>query len=141
MNRNLILILILALALFSFIPSSYKKNKGIQFVKGSWEEALTKAKEENKFIFLDVYASWCAACKKLKRISFKDKEVGEYYNKNFINITIDGESEEGQRLARKYGVKSYPTLFIIDNRGNKRAKTTEFKKPYILINFRKRVNL
>ncbi len=140
MKKNkIIFILLLTYVFSSFSDSSYKKDKGIQFFKGSWNEALIKAKKENKYIFLDVYASWCPPCKKLKRTSFKDSKVGNYYNKNFINVTIDGESEEGLKLARKYGVKTYPTLFVIDHNGQKRAKSTGFKKPYILINFGKRV--
>ena len=138
-KSKILLVLILVFVFSSFSHTSYKKGKGITFFKGSWNEALIKAKKENKFIFLDVYASWCPPCKKLKRTSFKDPEVGNYYNKNFINVTIDGESGEGIELARKYGVKTYPTLFIVDYNGQKRAKSTGFKKPYVLINFGKRI--
>ena len=134
---------ILLLLIFGFVLSGSGNapatKKGINFFKGSWEEALIKAKEENKYIFLDVYASWCGPCKRLKRVSFKDADVGTYYNKNFINVTIDGEKGEGLYLAQKYGVTAYPTLLIIDHQGKKRAKSTGFKKPYILINFGRRV--
>ena len=71
--------------------------------------------------------------------SFKDAKVGEYYNKNFINVTIDAESREGIKIARRYGISSYPTLIITDYNGKPRTKTTGFKKPYILINFGRRI--
>jgi len=137
-NNKILLLLLLAFVLSSFGDTTTTK-KGINFFKGSWEEALLKAKEENKFIFLDVYATWCGPCKKLKRTSFRDADVGTYYNKNFINVTIDGEKGEGLHLARRYGVTAYPTLLIVDPQGRKRAKSTGFKKPYILINFGRRV--
>lgn len=138
-KSKIILFLLLIFVFSSFNNENYKKDKGITFFKGSWDDALAKAKKENKFIFLDVYASWCPPCKKLKRTSFKDSEVGKYYNKNFINVTINGESQEGLKIARKYGVKSYPTLLIVDNNGKKRTKRVGFMKPHILINFGKRI--
>lgn len=102
-------------------------------------EALDKARKENKPVFLDVYASWCGPCKKLKKSTFKDEEVGEYFNKNFICVAIDGETEEGKAILDKYKVRSYPTLIIADYEGNMRTKTTGFVKPHILINFGKRI--
>lgn len=135
-----ILLLFITLLLVSFTSSEkmvYKK--GIDFFKGTYTEALAKAKEENKPVFLDVYASWCGPCKKLKKTTFKDEEVGDYFNKNFICIAIDGETEEGKAILDKYRVRSYPTLIIADYEGNMRTKTTGFVKPHILINFGKRI--
>ncbi|WP_299216151.1 thioredoxin fold domain-containing protein [uncultured Dokdonia sp.] len=137
-SKHLFLLLFLACTLSSYNDASYEK-KGITFFKGSWEEALIKAKKENKYIFIDFYATWCGPCKKLKRTSFKDPKVGAYYNKNFINISIDAESKEGIKIARRYGVSSYPTLIITDYNGKKKTKTTGFKKPHILINFGRRI--
>ena len=133
------LLLVFSIGLTSFNVPNFEARNGITFFKGSWTEALQAAKAENKYIFLDVYATWCGPCKELKNKTFKDGEVGEYYNKNFINVRMDGEKEEGRHLARMYQVTSYPTLFIIDHKGNRVAKTTGFMKPRILIIFGRRV--
>ncbi|WP_010178425.1 thioredoxin family protein [Aquimarina agarilytica] len=133
---------IVTLLTFIFVFSSYtlvKSKKGIEFFKGTWLEALEKAEQDKKFIFLDIYADWCSPCKKLKRISFKNEAVGEYYNENYVNIAVDGETKEGRALIDKYSVRSYPTLLIIDYHGNLRTKVVGFKKPQILINFGKRI--
>ena len=125
-----------------FFFSSYTETpikKGIDFYKGSFEDALAQAQKENKAVFIDFYTTWCGQCKILKRTSFKDADVGDYYNKNFINVAIDAESKEGVRIARYYGVSSYPTLVIADYNGRKITSTTGVKKPYILINFGRRV--
>ena len=137
--RKLLLILT-GLLLLSFTTSEKRVyKKGINFFKGTYTEALAKAKEENKPVFLDVYATWCGPCKKLKKSTFKDEAVGTYFNKNFINISIDGETEEGRAIVNKYRVRVYPTLIIADYEGNMRTKTTGFVKPHILINFGKRI--
>ncbi|MBA3901373.1 MAG: thioredoxin family protein [Bacteroidetes bacterium] len=99
---------------------------GINFHKGTWSEALTKAEKENKIIFLDIYATWCGPCKRLKAKTFSDKEVGGFYNPNFINVAIDGEKGEGPELARKYSVTGYPTLLFFDSKGNLIARTAGF---------------
>jgi len=85
MKKNLIFSI--AVLIVSFTSSEKKiYKKGINFFKGTYTEALAKAKEENKPVFLDVYAGWCGPCKKLKKTTFKDETVGEYFNKNFICI-------------------------------------------------------
>jgi thioredoxin 1 len=90
--------------------------EGVHFFKGTWDEALTKAKKENKLIFLDAYTSWCGWCKKLDANTLSDKAVGDYFNENFINVHMDMEkSTEGPRLARKLGIRGYPALFFVNS--------------------------
>lgn len=126
---------------FSNPADEIESKSGIQFFKGTFQEALIKAKEENKPVFVDVYATWCGPCKQLKKKTFKDKEVGDYYNKNFINVAVDGESKEGAMVARKYNVQGYPTLLIVDAEGNLKTRQMGFVEPHILVNFGKRIVL
>ena len=140
-NSIRLFILILSfIPLTSFQTYTYEsgQGKGIEFFKGSWEEALQKAKDENKNLFVDFYATWCGPCKQLKK-SFKDKEVGAYYNKNFINVSIDGETREGKELMYRYQIQGYPTLLIVDSNGKVKTKSIGVLKPYILINFGRRI--
>jgi thioredoxin 1 len=141
--KNSISLILLALCLIFLTSFKIGKKepvlkRGIEFHKGSWNEALLDAKQQNKFIFVYFYAKWCGQCKKLKK-SFKDKEVGDYFNKNFINIAVDGETKEGRQLMYLYQNQSYPTLLIVDSTGRVKTKTVGFLKPYILINFGRRI--
>lgn len=105
------------------------KEGGIQFQKGTWEESLQQAKKENKLIFLDIYATWCGPCKKLKANTFSNEEVGIFYNTTFINVALDGENGEGIDLARRYGVRGYPTLLFIDAHGKVVSGTSGYHNP------------
>lgn len=101
-------------------------KEGIQFHKGTWEEALQLAKKENKLIFLDIYATWCGPCKKLKANTFSNTEVGSYYNQNFVNVALDGEQGEGKILMQKYALRSFPSLLFIDGNGKVVGQTAGY---------------
>jgi thioredoxin 1 len=104
-------------------------EEGIQFHNGTWEEALQLAKKENKLIFLDIYATWCGPCKKLKANTFSNTEVGSYYNQNFINVAFDGEQGDGAMLMQKYGLRSFPSLLFIDGNGKVVGQTVGYHNP------------
>jgi thioredoxin 1 len=93
------------------------KIPGIVFTDGSWAKILEKAKKENKIIFFDAYTSWCGPCKNLQKTVFTRQDVGDFYNKNFINVKRDMEEGEGPALAERYPIDGYPTLFFIDGSG------------------------
>lgn len=113
---------------FKGSTSETKTDQGIQFFTGTWQQAIDKAKKENKYIFLDAYASWCGPCKMMKNKIFTDRTVAEFYNKYFINVAIDMEKGEGPILAEKYAVEAYPTLIYFKPDGKLIGKAMGFRK-------------
>ena len=55
------------------------------------DEALKKAKDENKPIFLSIGYSSCHWCHVMAHESFENKEVAKFMNENFVNIKVDRE--------------------------------------------------
>ncbi|MFZ1261112.1 MAG: thioredoxin domain-containing protein [Chitinophagaceae bacterium] len=55
------------------------------------EEALTKAKDENKPILVSIGYAACHWCHVMERESFEDENTAKMMNENFINIKIDRE--------------------------------------------------
>ncbi|MBN8581868.1 MAG: thioredoxin domain-containing protein [Anaerolineae bacterium] len=55
------------------------------------DEALHKAKEENKPIFLSIGYAACHWCHVMAHESFEDPETAEFMNEHFINIKVDRE--------------------------------------------------
>ena len=55
------------------------------------DEALARAKKENKLIFLSVGYSTCYWCHVMEREVFSNPEIAALMNKDFINIKIDRE--------------------------------------------------
>ena len=92
--------------------------EGVVFLEGkTFAEAVEVAKTSGKKIFLDCYTSWCGPCKMVARDIFPQKIVGDYFNKEFINLKIDMERGEGPELAKRLGVKAYPTFVMFDSQG------------------------
>ncbi|MFT5525682.1 MAG: hypothetical protein ACI9HK_003652 [Pirellulaceae bacterium] len=55
------------------------------------EEALAKAKKENKVIFLSIGYSSCHWCHVMERESFMDDEIAKFMNENFVCVKVDRE--------------------------------------------------
>lgn len=107
---------------------------GIKFFDGTWSEALEQAKEEDKVIFLDAYASWCGPCKLMTANTFTDESVGTFFNEHFINYKMDMEKHaDGPRLSTKYGLRAYPTLYFIGSDENIVHQALGYLKPAELI--------
>ena len=92
---------------------------GIHFVEGSFEEALARAEEEGKHVFVDVYTTWCGPCKIMDAVVFPLEEVGEYYNARFVNVKLDAEDESisGPAISERYEVGAYPTYLYLNADG------------------------
>jgi thioredoxin 1 len=139
------LLAFLAFLVVAFIPkgnnpqneanSNPDAEPGIRFIEADWDKALAEAKKQHKLIFLDAYASWCGPCKLLKKNTFPDKEAGEFFNANYINVAIDMEKGDGPALGEKYAVNAYPTLIITDADGNILTYTKGYLNPKQLIDF------
>lgn len=110
-------------------------NKQIVFIENSWDEALRQASAQNKYIFVDAYASWCGPCKLLEMTTFKNRKAAVFYNRNFVNIAIDMEKGIGPRLAAQWGLQAYPTLIIFNAKGVPVLGTAGYIKADDLIRF------
>ncbi|GGG57874.1 thioredoxin family protein [Epilithonimonas arachidiradicis] len=100
-----------------FVSQLIFSQQSIKFEDSNFAAILAKAKAEKKLVFMDAYASWCGPCKLMEKNVFTDKDVADFYNKNFINARVDMEKGEGRDLAMKYGVRSYPTFLFLNGEG------------------------
>jgi Thiol:disulfide interchange protein len=109
--------------LFFTLPGHIKAQQKagkqeISFSSADYRHVLAAAKASRKKIFVDAYATWCAPCKELQKVTFKDAQAANYFNKNFINFSIDVEKGEGIELAKKWRISGLPTLLILEYNGN-----------------------
>lgn len=61
-------------------------------------------------------ATWCSPCKALKPIFEKVSQMEEFKNVEFIEYDI--EEEDTEELVIKYGIRSVPTVVLLDDQDN-----------------------
>lgn len=123
MKKILLFLLILPFAVIG-------QEKGITFEHGlNWSQIKEKAKKENKFIFVDLFTTWCGPCKYMSATVFPQTKVGDFFNSKFVNTKIqmdktdkDSEEvkawyEEAERFGKDYKIAAYPTFLIFNPQG------------------------
>lgn len=105
-------------------------GSGVNFGKGlSWQQIKDRAKQENKYIFLDCYASWCMPCKKMDRLVYPLMKVSNYLNTRFVTMKIQMDSSrydekeikdryvDAINIKNRYSVNAYPSILFFSPNG------------------------
>jgi tetratricopeptide (TPR) repeat protein len=92
------------------------------YAQVSWvpkfKDALKLAQSQNKFVVIDVSASWCPPCIKMEREVFSDPKFIEF-SASQVFMRVDAEKDpEGRSLALKFAVHNYPTVLILSSDGD-----------------------
>jgi len=98
---------------------------------GEWlsiEGGLALAEKENKTVVIDFYTSWCKWCKVMEERTFSEDHVAKYLRKYYVCIRVNAEDKNSTfkyrdkeyspfSLARKLGVRGYPSLAYLESDG------------------------
>jgi thiol:disulfide interchange protein len=140
MARYFLLIFLLAAGSvrpLTSVAQNAKTADSIVFIDNSWIDALHRAQVQNKYIFVDAYATWCGPCNLLKSTTFKNSKAAAFFNANFISLEMDMERGDGPDLAQRWGIQAYPTLLIFDSNGKPMTGTMGYMGANALIKFGK----
>lgn len=91
------------------------------------ETATEMAKKEGKYLLVNFTGSdWCVWCKRLSSEVFTKPEFMDFAMKNLVLVHLDfpksktlppGEESYNNSLAQRYGVKGFPTIFLLNGNG------------------------
>jgi thiol-disulfide isomerase/thioredoxin len=109
-------ILVLFLLFQSHLLSA-QVGESVNFFEGNFNDAVAKAKQDNKLLFIDCFTTWCGPCKWMAANVFTNDTVSKFFNSNFICYKLDMEKGEGLEVAKKYSIKNYPTFLWLDGGG------------------------
>jgi thiol:disulfide interchange protein DsbD len=79
--------------------------------------ALETAKQENKLVMLDFYATWCSACNELDHKTFSDQTVVDKLE-NYITVKLDFSAQSDKALTEKYQIRGLPVVIFMDAQEN-----------------------
>lgn len=97
-------------------------EKGTQFFKGTFAQALAKAKKENKKLMVDCYTLWCGPCRYMATNIFPNDTLGAYMNEHFVCMQLDMEHGEGPERNKTFQVEAYPTFIFFDADGKEMSR-------------------
>ncbi|MFW5793133.1 MAG: thioredoxin family protein [Bacteroidota bacterium] len=60
----------------------------------SFEEAVSKAEDNPKKIFMYIYTDWCGFCKKMEAQTFSNPTIAKILNNNFYPVKFNAEQAE-----------------------------------------------
>jgi protein disulfide-isomerase len=132
MKRSIFIIAVLIL----FFITAFAENKN-NINDLTWLDNLEKAreiaKEKGISIFVDFTGSdWCGWCFKLRDEIFSQEEFIQYAKENLVLLKLDfprnvKQSKEtksyNENLARKYGIRGFPTILLLNSKGDVIAQT------------------
>ncbi len=102
-------------------------SQSVHFETLSWQQALGKARKENKMLFVEVFTSWCTYCKQMEHEVFTTDEAGNFYNQHFINVRYDALKSDGIQIRKSYALIGLPMFLYLDPNGLVVKKTVGFQ--------------
>jgi tetratricopeptide (TPR) repeat protein len=117
----------IGIAAFSLLATC-AANAAVKWSDESYEQILARAKQENKYVFIDFYATWCGPCKRMDAKTFTDAKVQDLLN-SMIAADWDAEKDPHVDVAKKYKVSAYPTLLVIAPDGNEVDRFLGYMEP------------
>jgi thioredoxin-related protein len=114
--------------------------QGVHFETGeTWTQLQAKARAENKYIFVDVFATWCGPCKMMDRDVYPNAAVTKAISDQFIAVKLQADQAtqdnaevrshyaEAKKLLKQYPVQGYPSFLFFDPEGQLIYKDIGYK--------------
>lgn len=116
----------------SFCSGETKASKNIDLSGNvqweSLEKGLERSIKEGKPLIMYFHTEWCTYCKKMDSDIFKDREITDLMNNNYINVKVNPENEKGKinimgdkitamELMTYMGGKGFPATVFWDKSG------------------------
>jgi len=132
MNKKYVAIILCAalvvvgVIFYAFLVMNAKTETKVSWLY-DYDQALARARDENKPILVDFYTDWCGWCKKLDAETYGNETVAALLNEGFVCLKVD--AEEHVDLAEEYNVVGYPTILFLSPDGEEIGRIVGYEPP------------
>jgi len=119
-------LVVVGVIFYAFLVMSAETETKVNWLY-DYDEALAKARDENKPILVDFYTDWCGWCKKLDAETYGNETVAAFLNEGFICLKVD--AGEHADLAKRYDVLGYPTILFLSPDGEEIGRIVGYEPP------------
>jgi thioredoxin-related protein len=121
--------------------SIYSQTETVWTNAKDWNEVKKMAKMQNKFIFVDVYATWCGPCRLMDKNVYGNDTVRKVLSKDFISIKVQMDSttnddahtkswyDDAHQINEKYKPEGLPALLFFSPQGELAYKEVGYVSP------------
>jgi thiol-disulfide isomerase/thioredoxin len=107
--------------------SAQAKVSDLAFFQGSMSQLQEMARQSRVPYMVYFYVLECDPCRKMQKESFNNEQLIRYAEDNYLLYRVDGlDFLSGIDIAKKYGVRSYPTTIIFGPDGDVRKREEGF---------------
>ena len=118
---------VLVLSLLFLVILSCSINNDYPWTSIALDEIIND--NTDKLVLVDFETEWCVWCDRLDTDTYTDQRVIEFAKKNLISKKIDAEKNNGPQQKKKYRVKGYPTILLLDSEGNEIDRIIGYRPP------------
>ena len=94
----------------------------------AWQpQVFSRAQQQSCLVLLDLTAKWCQFCKKMDRVTYRDKTVTNIIKRDYLAIRAD--EADYPELVRRYKNDGLPLTVVFDSQGKEIIKRSGYMKP------------
>lgn len=82
------------------------------------DEALQKAKSENKLVYIDFYTDWCRYCMEMDEGTYTDPRIITLLTESFVPVKLDKDNPENKDIITHYSISGQPVEIVITPDGD-----------------------
>ena len=114
---------LLSVILITIACLKQKPEKGeVKFIN----EAITRARVENKLLIIEFWAPECGLCMRLKQDIFENENNSEFLNTNFVLVKVSPADSVYRPLCKRFNLRYQSTVIFMDKNGNEIDRTANY---------------
>src|SRR5579872_5789047 len=96
-----------------------------------WSESIfAQAKEQHRFVLLDLEAVWCHWCHVMDEVTYRDADVVRLLKAKYILVKVDQDSRPD--LSNRYEDYGWPATIVFDGKKHEIVKRQGYLPPKMM---------